>query len=32
MVSFRDSFEKKKKLMEFSIMLAGRVLDAPVFH
>ena len=23
---------KKKKLMEFSIKLAGWVLDAPVFH
>ena len=27
----RDGF-KKKKLMEFSIKLAGWVLDAPVFH
>ena len=24
--------KKKKKLMEFSIKLAGWVLDAPVFH
>ena len=28
----RDGFKKKKKLMEFSIKLAGWVLDAPVFH
>ena len=27
-----DGFQKKKKLMEFSIKLAGWVLDAPVFH
>ena len=28
----RDGFKKKRKLMEFSIRLAGWVLDAPVFH
>ena len=27
----RDGFKKKKKLMEFSIKLAGWVLDALVF-
>ena len=31
-LSVRDGFKKKKKLMEFSIKLAGWVLDAPVFH
>ena len=31
-VLLRDGFKKKKMLMEFSIKLAGRVLDALVFH
>ena len=31
-VLIRGGFKKKKKLMEFSIKLAGWVLDAPVFH